>query len=58
LKVTVFFLLGYHAQLETAVEGLDERGCSFCDFFVDVVDFSLHGVEFLSEELDELVVFL
>jgi hypothetical protein len=42
LEVSVLFLLVCHAQLQTAVERLDERSSSLDYFLVDVIDLGLH----------------
>jgi hypothetical protein len=58
LEVAVFFLLRNHAHLEVTIEGLDQRGGSLGDLFINVLNFSLHGVQLLPEKLDQLVVLL
>ncbi len=58
LEVGILLLLTNHAQLESAVERLDEGSGGLSDLLVDVVDLGLHGHQFLPEELDQLVVLL
>lgn len=58
LEVVILLLLVYHAQLETAVEGLNERSGGCGDLLIYVVYFGLHGVQLLPEELDQLVILL
>ena len=58
MKIIILLLLVDHAQLETAVQGLDKGGGGCGNFLVYVVDLVLHGVELLPEQLDQLVVLL
>lgn len=58
LEIVILFLLVDHAQLEAAVEGLDEWGRGGGDLFVDVVYFGLHRIQLLPEQLDQLMVLL
>ena len=58
LEIVILLLLVYHSQFETTVEWLDQWGCCLHYFLVDVLNFSLHGVELLSVQLDQFVVLL
>lgn len=58
MEIVIFFLLVDHAQLETAVEGLNEWRRGRGDLLVDVVYFGLHRIQLLPEQLDQLVVLL
>ena len=58
MKISIFFLLRYHAHLEVTVEGLDQGGGCLGDLLIDVVDLGLHGVQLLPKKLDQLVILL
>lgn len=52
LEVGVFLLLVDHAQLQRAVQGLDQGRGGFGYLLVDVFDLGAHGLQLLPEELD------
>ena len=58
MEVAVLLLLRNHAQLEVAIERLDQRSGGLGYLLVNVLNFGLHSVKLLSEQLDQFVVFL
>lgn len=58
LEVVILLFLGYHAQLQSSVQRLHKRRCGLRDLLVYILDFGPHGVQLLTEELDQLVVLL